>query len=103
MPNPEPTDLIRGWAAIPVIRAVDQAYFAGDIAERNRLLLTVDPEHWNGRELLCDTCGKGVRIADRLHHGGYRHDNAEVNAEAEWCETDSGYVRVTVAGQKRAA
>lgn len=51
--------------------------------------------------MICDHCGAPVRVAGGLHFGGYRHDNAEPDALAEWCETATGYVRVSVDGHLR--
>jgi acetoacetate decarboxylase len=53
-------------------------------------------------KLVCDSCKGPVRVATGLHGGGYRHDNSEPNARAEFCETPDGYVRVKVDGRQSA-
>ena len=44
--------LVTGWDALPVIRECDRLMHAGRVAERNALLLTVDPTMRNGREVI---------------------------------------------------
>lgn len=49
----------------------------------------------------CDLCQKPVRIVEHgLHVGAFRHDNDQSDLDAQFCETDSGYVRVTVGGKQ---
>jgi hypothetical protein len=51
------------------------------------------------KALKCDICHQPVRTATGLHHGGYRHDNDETDAQAQWCETAHGFLRVKVNGE----
>ena len=60
-----------------------------------------EPVYIKRLPLICDNCGQPVRVADGLHSGGYRHDDDDSTAAAEWCETEDGTVRVTVGGHQR--
>lgn len=48
----------------------------------------------------CDNCRAPVRIMDGLNSGGYAHVDDLVDATAQFCETETGFVRVTVNGEK---